>query len=152
MRRNGAVRIVALAGLAWMSAAVGGPVAAQGSEALVMVVNKSNGVEKVTKADAKRIMLGQMTTWPNGAVVTVAVKPQKSADHIAVLEKLCGMSEAEYTRYELQVMFTGRPATKVQEEPSAAAVKSFVKANPGAVGFLHLAEADADVKAVLALD
>jgi ABC-type phosphate transport system substrate-binding protein len=125
---------------------------AQGGEAMVMIVNKSNASSALSKSDAKRLVLGQTVTWPSGGKVTVVMKPEQSADRASVLEKVCGMNEAEYTRYEMQVVFTGRPAAAVQIEPSSAAIKSFVKANPGAVGFVHPSEVDSDLKAVLTID
>jgi ABC-type phosphate transport system substrate-binding protein len=127
------------------------PAAAQEAGALVMVVNKANTSAAVSKADAKRMLLGQMASWTDGQKVVVAMRGQ-TAERAAVLDKVCGMKEAEYTRYEMQVMFTGRAAAKVQEEPSAAAIKSFVEANPGAVGFVRAAEADKSVKVVLTLE
>jgi ABC-type phosphate transport system substrate-binding protein len=152
MRRNGPVWILTLSGLALSSAGLGGPVFAQSADALVMVVNKSNTVKALTKPDAKRIMLGQMTSWPGGAKVTIVVRPHQSPEHAAVLEKVCGMNEVQYTRYQLQEEFAGRAVAALHEEASDAAVKSFVKSNAGAVGFVHPAAVDAEVKAVLTLD
>jgi hypothetical protein len=62
------------------------------------------------------------------------------------------MNEVQYTRYQLQEEFAGRAVAALHEEASDAAVKSFVKSNAGAVGFVHPAAVDAEVKAVLTLD
>jgi hypothetical protein len=59
---------------------------------------------------------------------------------------------AEFTRFQMQLAFTGRPATAMHEADSAAATRSFLKANPGAIGFLHASEVDATVKPVLTLE
>jgi ABC-type phosphate transport system substrate-binding protein len=128
------------------------PLAAQGGEAMVIIVNKSNAASSLTKSDAKRLVLGQTVSWPGGGKVTIVMKPEESADRATVLQKVCGMSEAEYTRYEMQVVFTGRAAAAVQTESSSAAIKSFVKANPGAVGFVHQSETDSEVRAVLTIE
>ena len=128
------------------------PLMAQGAAAIVMVVNKANGIGPISKADAKKLVLGQTATWPGGGKVTLVMRPEQSAERVSVLQKVCGMSEADYTRYEMQVMFTGRAAAVLQAEPSSAAVKSFVKANPGAVGFVHPGDVDSDIKAVLTIE
>jgi ABC-type phosphate transport system substrate-binding protein len=138
--------------MAPLSTTLVGPLQAQGAETIVMIVNKGNASATLTKGDAKKLILGQTVSWPGGAKVTVVMKPEQSADRATVLQKVCGMSEAEFTRYEMQVVFTGRAATVVQIEPSSAAVKSFVKANPGAVGFVHESEVDSDVKSVLTVE
>jgi ABC-type phosphate transport system substrate-binding protein len=128
------------------------PLLAQKTDPIVMVVNKGNPADALSKGDAKKLLLGQTVNWPSGATVTVVMRPQQSADRVSVLQKLSGMTEAEYTRYEMQVMFTGRTAVAVQSEPSAAAIKSYVKSNPGAVGFLRESEVDGEVKQVLKVE
>jgi ABC-type phosphate transport system substrate-binding protein len=145
-------RCVLAAALACANPSLDSPLLAQGAETLVMVVNKANPSASLTKSDAKRLVLGQTISWPGGGKVVLVMKPEQSADRASVLQKVCGMSEAEYTRYEMQVVFAGRPAAAVQIEPSSAAIKSFVKANPGAVGFVHQSEVDSDLKAVLSIE
>jgi long-subunit fatty acid transport protein len=80
------------------------------------------------------------------------MKAAGSKDRATVLQFVCGMSEAEFTRFQMQVAFTGRQATALHGATSAADTKAFVKANPGAVGFLHASEVGLDVKTVLTLD
>jgi hypothetical protein len=117
-----------------------------------MVVNKANSVTAVTKGEAKRMLLGQMTAWPGGGQVLVVMEPPHSNDHAAVLDKICGMKEADFTRYQMMVMFEGKPMLLPHEEASVAAVKSFVRDHPGAVGFVHGGDLDKDLKAVLTVE
>jgi ABC-type phosphate transport system substrate-binding protein len=125
---------------------------AQGLESLVVVVNKTNAAANLSKSDARKLLLGDTSSWPNGSKVLVILRSAGSPERAAALKKVCGMTESEYTRYELQVSFTGRTAATVREAPSAAAIKAQVKANPGAVGILRKGDADEDVKVVLTLD
>ncbi len=123
--------------------------AAQKVDSLVMVANKGNAsISNMTKSDAKRLLLGETTSWPNGRKVVVVLGTVGSANRTLVLQRVCGMSEAEYTRHNLQATFMGDTVASVVEAPSAAAVKSYVKVNPGAVGFLRESEVDDNVKAV----
>jgi hypothetical protein len=126
--------------------------AAKGQDGLVMVVNKANSVTAVTKGDAKRMLLGQMAAWPGGGTVLMVLEPTHSSDHIAVLGKICGMKEADFTRYQMMVMFEGKPMLLPHEEASIAAVKSFVRDHPGAVGFVHSGDLDKELKAVLTVE
>jgi ABC-type phosphate transport system substrate-binding protein len=152
MRINAASLLALMVGLAYGSVHPDRRAWAQGADLLVMVVNKSNtAVPEMTKSDAKKLLLGEKTTWPNGGRVLVVLKPAGSADRAAVLEKICGMSEAEYTRYNLQAEFMGGTAAWVHQAASAVAVRSFVEANPGAVGFLRKSEVDDNLKAVWSL-
>ena len=128
-------------------------VAAQRVNSLVMVANRNNpAVSKMSKTDAKKLLLGETTSWPNGEKVLVVLRTMGSGDRAAVLQRICGMSEAEYTRHNLQATFMGGTVASVIEAPSATAIRSFVKSNPGAVGFLHASEVDDSVKAVWPLE
>jgi ABC-type phosphate transport system substrate-binding protein len=126
---------------------------AQDSDALVMVVNKSNtAAAGMTMGEARKLVLGETSGWRNGIKVVVVLTPAGSSDRAAVLKKVCGMSEAAFTRYQMQAAFTGQTAAAVHEAASVAAIKSAVKANPGAVGFLHKSQVDESVQSVLVLE
>ena len=126
---------------------------AQDSDALVMVVNKANAAAAgMTLGEARKLVLGEISGWRNGTKVVVVLTPAGSNDRVAVLKKVCGMSEAAFTRYQMQAAFTGQTAAAVHEAASVAAVKSVVKANPGAVGFLHKSQIDESVQSVLVLE
>lgn len=129
------------------------PVHAQESEALVMIVNKANtSAAGMSIGEARKLVLGETTSWHNGAKVLVVMTQAGSGERSAVLKKVCGMSEAAYTRYEMQAAFTGQTAATVHDAASDAAVKSMVKANPGAVGFLQKSQVDESVQSVLDLN
>jgi ABC-type phosphate transport system substrate-binding protein len=151
--RNAAWLLALAAGLGCWSAFFYGPVQAQESEPLVMVVNKGNsGASGMNLGEARKLVLGDTSGWKNGAKVLVVLSPAGSAERATVLKKVCGMSEAAYTRYEMQAAFTGQTAATVHEAPSDAAIKSLVKSNPGAVGFVHKSQVDESVQAVLELN
>jgi ABC-type phosphate transport system substrate-binding protein len=128
-------------------------VRAQETEVLVMVVNKTNNsVAGMNVGEARKLVLGETTSWHNGAQVLVVMTPAGSGERATVLKKICGMSEAAYTRYEMRAAFTGQTAAMVHDAASDAAVKSLVKANPGAVGFLQKSQVDDSVQGVLELN
>jgi ABC-type phosphate transport system substrate-binding protein len=129
-----------------------GPAPAQTADSLVMVVNPANVSGDISFGDARKLLVGETGSWHNGAKVTIVLQPAGSPDRALILKKVCGMNEASYTRLQLQASFTGQTAATIHEAASDAAVKSFVKANPGAVGFLPKAEVDASVKSVLSLN
>jgi len=121
---------------------------AQEDGVLVMVVYKANPANRLTAGEARKLLIGETKTWPNGQDVVVMLTPPGSPARIAVLKKICGMTEALYTRYEMQANFTGQTVAKIAVSPTDAAVKAAVKSNPGAVGFLPKNMVDDSVKAV----
>jgi ABC-type phosphate transport system substrate-binding protein len=150
VKRMNAASVLALAiWLAPWSITLDLPVGAQRADVLVMVANKSNtAATKMNKSDVKKLLLGETTSWPGGRKVLVVLGTIGSVDRTAVLQRVCGMSEAEYTRHNLQATFMGETVTSVYQAASSAAIRSFVKINPGAVGFLHESEVDNNVMAV----
>ena len=124
-------------------------IAAQDGDPLVMITNKQNAAAAgITKTAAKKLLLGEFSRWPNGTPVVVVLGPAGSEDRSVLLEKVCGMSEAEFTRHNLQAQFMGQVMATIHQERSAGAMKNFVKSNAGAVGFLHKSEVDDSVKIV----
>jgi ABC-type phosphate transport system substrate-binding protein len=122
---------------------------AQRSDTLVMVANKNNAAAaKMNKIEARKLLLGQTTSWPDGGKVTIVLRAMGSSDRTSVLQKVCGMSEAEYTRHNLQATFMGETVASVVEAPSPAAIRNFIRSNPGAVGFLRESEVEEGVKTV----
>ena len=129
------------------------PLHAQKPDALVMVVNKANtAAPGLSIAQARKLLLGEEAVWRTGAAVTVVFPPAGSPEKAAVLKKICGMTETIYTRYEMQAVFTGGTATKVAESASDAVTKNMVKANSGAVGFIHKSKVDDTVQAVFDIE
>jgi ABC-type phosphate transport system substrate-binding protein len=117
-----------------------------------MVVNAGNtSAAKMDIALARKLLLGEEQTWRNGTKVVVVLGPPGTADRATVLKKVCGMSEALFTRYEMQAVFNGQPAASIRPAPTDKAVKDQVKANPGAIGFIHKGGVDPTVQAVLEL-
>ncbi len=118
-----------------------------------MVVNKSNpSASGMNLGEARKLLLGEESSWKSGAKVVVVLAPAGSENRAAVLKKVCGMSEAAYTRYQMQAAFTGQTAATVREAASDLATKSAVKSTPGAVGFIHRAAADESIQVALSLD
>jgi ABC-type phosphate transport system substrate-binding protein len=147
--KNAAFVLALSIGTLLWNASLNSLVVAQKVDPLVMVANRGNAsVSNLNRSDAKRLLLGETTSWPNGRKVVVVLGTVGSANRNAVLQKVCGMSEAEYTRHNLQATFMGETVASVMEAPSAAVVRSYVKTNSGAVGFLRESEVDENVKAV----
>ncbi len=152
MRRTLKWLIALVVGVGIQSTAHESMLLAQESDDLVMIVNKGNAATMgMNLGEARKLLLGEISGWRTGAKVIVVLKPAGSADRAAILKKVCGMTEAAFTKYELQASFTGQNAATVHEAASAAMIKGMVKANPGAVGFLHKSELDDTVKSVLEL-
>lgn len=122
------------------------PVAAQ--EDVAVVVNKASTVTHLTKAQLRRMLLAEQSTWPGGGKLTVLIGPAGEAARAAALEKFCGMSEADYAKFQLHANFNGDGKTSVTVMPSAIGVRNLVQITPGAIGILPVSAAGETVKVI----
>jgi ABC-type phosphate transport system substrate-binding protein len=149
MRWFPAAAIAAVTIAALLMASVN-PVQAAG-DAIVVIVNNANPVDNLSMGELKKLFLGDRSRWDTGKAVAPVMLAPGAPERTAFLKIACGMNDADFSKYFLQAAFTGKSVTPPKEVSSAAAVKSFVAASPGAIGFVKagdLPAGDTTVKAV----
>ena len=119
-----------------------------GDDDLVVVVNKSNSVDNVTKAQLKKMILGEQPSWSGGKKVTVILRAPGQPERDGVLRSVCGMSEDDFNQSWMRASFNGTTAAPPKSLATGAAVRQSVAAVAGAVGFLRVADVDETVKAI----
>jgi len=115
---------------------------------LAVVVNKSNPVDNLTKAQLRKIILGDQAVWSAGKKVTVVLRAPGQPERAGVLRSICGMGEEDFTQHQMQAGFNGAAVSAPKVEATNEAVRTAVAAMPGAVGFLRVADIDDTVRAV----
>jgi ABC-type phosphate transport system substrate-binding protein len=143
------VAILAI-GVAVWSTVTARPVWAAG-DAIVVIVNSANPVDNLSVGELKKLFLSDRSRWDTGKAVAPVMMAAGAPERAAFLKAVCGMSDADFSKYFLAAAFSGKSATPPKEVGSASAIKSFVAASPGAIGFLKagdLPAGDATVKAV----
>jgi ABC-type phosphate transport system substrate-binding protein len=118
------------------------------AEDLVVVVNKSNPVDNLTKAQLKKIVLGEQGTWATGKKVSVVLRSPGQPERDGVLRSVCGMNEDDFNQYLMHANFSGDTGGAPKALSSGAAVRSLVMSIPGAIGFLHASDVNDTVKVV----
>ncbi len=119
-------------------------------EGFKVIVNGSNGLSSVTRNQLSRYFLKKTTAWSNGQQV-VPVQPSDERVRSAFSRDVHGKSLQALTSYWNQVVFSGRDVPPL-EKRSEEAVVDFVRANPGAIGFVSPETATAGVKVVAVKD
>jgi ABC-type phosphate transport system substrate-binding protein len=138
-----------LPGLACLVAvAAGKPEArhAKESEALAIVVNRSNPLSEISLADLRRIYRGKRSHWSNGRRVTLVMRDPGTPEREAILQTLYGIDEDEYRRGFFQAVFTGEATGAPKILASTNGVLRFVFNVPGAIGYVRASEVDPSVK------
>jgi ABC-type phosphate transport system substrate-binding protein len=130
----------------WMT--LSAAIALRADDDLVVVVNKSNAADSLTKVQLRKILLGEQKTWPGGAKVNVILRAPGQPERDGVLRSICGMSEEDFNQHLMHANFNGESGSPPKALGSGAGVRQLVVGIPGAIGFLRPADVNASVKAV----
>ena len=129
------------------------PVQVQGSsppasEAIAIIVHRSNPVDTLSFAELRRIVLLERQTWPHGRKVTLVLREPGQQERIELLALVGGMSEPEFERHVLFQTFRGNVGWGPRSIRSAEAMRRFVYNAPGAIGHVYASELDDSIKAL----
>jgi len=114
---------------------------------LVVVVNKADAVNKLSKQQVKRIFLGKVKNFPNGSKVRPVDLKIDSSDRKSFYGKVVGKNPAQLKAYWATRIFSGKGVPPKDVGDSSAA-KKFISSNPGSIGYLNASSVDSSVKVV----
>jgi ABC-type phosphate transport system substrate-binding protein len=145
------VTIVAFTGGVAVSAAMQAALASDRASAtshvsLAIIVNNGNPLSELPIGELRRMMLGEVTRWPDGRRVTIAMREPGRPERDAVLRLICRISDQDFTRYLLQATFRGelQGGAKILDTPNG--MRRFIFNVPGAIGYIRSDEVDESVK------
>ena len=104
---------------------------------IVVIVNQANPVQNVTMAELRKIFLSDRNRWDTGKNIAPVIAARGAVERVAFLKIVCGMRDAEFSKFFLQAAFTGKDVTPPREVLSGRDVKSIVAVSPGAIGFIR---------------
>jgi ABC-type phosphate transport system substrate-binding protein len=116
-----------------------------------IIINKANTVHDLPLADAKKVFMGDKSTWPSGKRVTILMLGPGQPERAVVLRQVYKMSEEDLGQYFVQAAFAGKVSAPPKDIASPAQMKQTVAANPGAIGYVKKEDVDDTVKVVLKL-
>ena len=136
----------AVPGLALLALLVFGATSLLAQEPLFRIVtHPANALTSLPKEQASRLFLKKAATWGDGTKVIPVDLGETSSVRDAFSRQVHGKQTRSVKAYWLNQLFTGRlePPTELGSD---ADVLSFVKANPGAIGYVSAAAATRGVK------
>jgi ABC-type phosphate transport system substrate-binding protein len=133
-----------LVAVAWSFAVVGGA-----EPTFRVVVNPANPVSSLPRSEAARLFLKKVTAWPDGRPVAVIDQERASPQRQAFSQDVHQKDADAIAAYWQTAVFSGRDVPPPIGK-SDAEVLAFVRANPGAIGYVS-ATADVQGAKVLAL-
>src|ERR1700674_5763100 len=120
-------------------------------EEVDVVVNKSNNIAPLSREEARRIFMGEKSSWPGGKRITVLMLAPDQPERGMILRELFKMNDSDYTKYFLQAAFTGRVQSAPKELATAAQMKARLMTNQNAIGYLNAKDVDDNIRVVLKL-
>lgn len=116
------------------------------SDALAIIVHRSNPVNNLTVRELRRIFMFETQTWGNGRRITVVLREKGQPERADAIRLICATSEGHYDRHILYQTFRGAISRGPREILSAGAMRRFVFNVPGAIGYVPADEADDTIK------
>jgi ABC-type phosphate transport system substrate-binding protein len=111
-----------------------------------VIVHPSNPATSITRRELSEMFLKKLTHWRDGTTVQPVEPPEKSITRAYFLSDVMGGKSALALKTFWQKrVFSGRDTPPV-EKGSDEEVVAFVKANPGAIGYVAGAAPVAGVK------
>lgn len=117
---------------------------APAAEGFQVIVNAANPTSSLPKDQLSRIFMKKVQKWESGQAIAAVDQDQGSAARSAFSKAVLGKPVSAVASYWQQQIFAGREVPPA-EKATDAAVVAFVKANPGAVGYVS-GNAPPDVK------
>jgi len=129
--------------------AITGVAAAQDKTSdLAIIVAKGSTLDNLTSEELNKIFLEEKSKSPDGHKYVVTVHVAGSAESKAALGGIYKFDQGEYDTYFLRALFAGRIHEKPQPLSGGAAVRQYVAATPGAIGYLRASEVDESIKII----
>lgn len=106
------------------------------SGGLAVVVNKANTTEALSTAQLRRLLLGDLRSWPDKKPVSIVVPEAQSAAFKCVLSAIVRMSDAEYRRYIANAEFRGEEAVELHVAGNGPTAAKMVSGASGALAIV----------------
>jgi hypothetical protein len=118
-------------------------------EGAVAVVDSGVPVGELTRERARDLLLGRVTTWPNGEAVVIVLCANQSGDRAVM--GLCGRAVGVLQRSWKRLVFSGTGAMPVMVDTPLAAMDQ-VRSTRGAITVLEDAVGDLNGLSLIDLD
>lgn len=115
---------------------------------IVVIVNPSSGVEKLTRDEVIDIFLGRYRKLPSGRVAMPIDVAEQGAERARFYQLLVKKSPAEMSSYWARLVFSGTASPPFQV-PDAQTALDLVQSNPNAIAYVERSAVTAKVRVVL---
>jgi hypothetical protein len=131
--------------------AVALPAARQSAPDIAVVVNASVPVDNLTRAELRRLLLGDREFWASGERVTLLIRAPVARERDAAVKTICDMTEAQFRQHWIGKVFRAETPSAPKIVYSTDMALDQVSRTIGAITFVEAGAAGRGVK-VLKID
>ena len=121
------------------------------AEDIVVVVNKNNSVDKLSRDQVIDIFMGRNRQFSTGVTALPLDLPDDMPERENFYSRLTGKSVSEINAYWARLHFTGRAHPPSLMHNHEEVIQRIIN-NPGAVGYVNRSNANSKVKVVFELN
>jgi ABC-type phosphate transport system substrate-binding protein len=108
---------------------------AAGAEDFVVIVNAGNSASALRAGEVSALFLKKAVAWPDGSKALPVDLSEKAPSRDSFSRQIHGKSTSAIKAYWQKMIFSGRDVPP-PEKSSPGEVVSFVRANPGGIGYV----------------
>ncbi len=127
------------------------PLHAQSGGAIAIVVHSSVPVNDLSFAELRKVVLGDRQYWAPNLRVTLLLRAPVARERDVVLQKVYGMSEAQFRQYWIGKVFRAELAAGPKIVNSTDAAIGLVSSTPGSIAFISSTDVPPNLK-ILRID
>jgi hypothetical protein len=127
-----------------------GTAAANDAHSIVVIVNPTSGVDKLSKDEVINIFLGRYRKLPSGRVALPIDIAEAAAERPRFYQLLVNKTPTEMSSYWARLVFSGQTSPPFQV-PDAKTALELVQSSPNAIAYVDRASVTANVKVVFEL-
>jgi hypothetical protein len=143
--RSTAAAALLLFTLAAISAA---PAHAQTAGDIAVIVHPAAGVDNLSLAELRRILLGDREFWPSGERITLLLRAPVARERDAAVRDVCQMSEAQFRQHWIGKVFRAETPSGPKIVYSSQMALDQAARTPGALTFVAVSAVPKDAKVI----
>ena len=128
-----------------------GVASANEPETIVVIVNPSSGIDRLTRDEVIDIFLGRYRKLPSGRAALPIDVSEPSSERARFYQMLVKKTPTEISSYWARLVFSGQTSPPFQV-PDAKTAIELVQSNPNAIAYVDRASVTSGVKVVLEIN
>jgi hypothetical protein len=116
------------------------------SSDVAVIVNPQNTLDDIKLAVLRKVVLGDLTFWPNHSSIALVLRPTGTPEQDTMLKTIAGMNDSQFRQFWSTKVFRGEVPAEPLVVPSNGMAIEYVATHRGAVAFLRGRDTRSDLK------